>query len=312
MQKSSQPHSSLSISPFVGLGFGILAASTASLFIRFAQTQAPSLAIAALRLSLAALILTPLALTQRLAELKGLSRSQVSLLIASGLLLSLHFATWISSLEYTSVASSVVLVTTSPLWVALISPILLKESLSRKAAIGLAVALAGSAMVGMAQACVIEKGVFICEDFSSVFSGRAMWGNFLALAGAWCAAGYLIIGRRVRSSISLLSYTFFVYGIAALGLVGLASLFGQTLAGYSPEVYGWCFLLALFPQLLGHSSFNWALKHISVNFVSLALLGEPVASVILAMIFLKETPTILEIVGGITILGGIYLSSRSE
>lgn len=303
---------SKAVTPVLGLVFGIVAASTSSIFIRFAQEQAPSITIAALRLSFAALILAPFALTQKLDELRSLDKRRLILLGASGLLLALHFATWISSLEFTSVASSVVLVTTSPLWVALISPVFLKESLKRMAVIGLVVALVGSAIVGMAQSCVFESGRMVCETTEQILTDQGMWGNFLALAGAWCAAGYLIIGRQVRSSISLLSYTFVVYGTAALVLLGMVVLVGQSLTGISADVVGWCLLLALFPQLLGHSSFNWALKYISANSVSLALLGEPVASVMLAAIFLNEPPTILEIVGGVTILVGIYLASRSD
>ena len=300
------------LSPILGLGFGILAASTASIFIRFAQEQAPSITIAALRLLFATIILAPVALLQRHEEIRHFNQKKLVLLLVSGIFLALHFASWISSLEYTTVASSVVLVTTSPLWVALISPILLKESLKKQARIGLAIALAGSMVVGLGQSCQLIDGRMVCEESGQLLSDRVLWGNFLALVGAWCAAGYLIIGRQLRSSVSLVSYAFIVYGIAALALLGLVAVSGQTISGYSPDVYVWCLLLAIFPQILGHSSFNWALKYISANFVSLALLGEPVASVILAVIFLKETPTILEMVGGITILVGIYFASRSD
>ena len=300
------------LSPALGLGFGILAASTASIFIRFAQAQAPSITIAALRLLFATILLAPIALLHRREEIRHINHKKFALLLASGILLALHFATWISSLEYTSVASSVVLVTTSPLWVALISPFLLNESLKKQARIGLAIALAGSVVVGLGQTCHLTNGMLVCEESSQLLSGRPLWGNFLALLGAWCAAGYLIIGRQLRSSVSLVSYAFMVYGIAALALLGLVAVSGQTISSYSADLYVWCLLLAIFPQILGHSSFNWALKYISANIVSLALLGEPVASVILAVIFLKETPTILEIVGGITILAGIYFASRSN
>lgn len=300
------------LSPALGLGFGILAASTASIFIRFAQEQAPSITIAALRLLFATILLAPVALLHRREEIRHINHKKFFMLLASGILLALHFASWISSLEYTSVASSVVLVTTSPLWVALISPFLLNESLKKQARIGLAIALAGSVVVGLGQSCYLANGMLVCEQSSQILSGRPLWGNFLALVGAWCAAGYLIIGRQLRSSVSLVSYAFMVYGIAALALLGLVAVSGQTISSYSPDLYVWCLLLAIFPQILGHTSFNWALKYISANFVSLALLGEPVASVILAVIFLKETPAILEIVGGITILAGIYFASRSD
>lgn len=300
------------VPPLLGLSFGILAASTSSIFIRMAQEQAPSIAIAAFRLTFATLLLAPFVLSRRWNELRALKSRQMWLMSLSGVLLALHFATWISSLEFTSVASSVVLVTTSPLWVALLSPLVLKESLKKQAIIGLAVAMLGSILVALAEGCQIGNNGVSCDAFSEIWSGKAMWGNFLALAGAWCAAGYLLIGRQVRANISLASYAFGVYGVAAVTLLALVGIFKQNLIGYPIDLYGWCLLLAIFPQLLGHSSFNWALKYISANLVSLVLLGEPVASVILAVILLKEIPTIVEIVGGVTILLGIYLATRSD
>src|SRR6266542_4283036 len=134
----------------VALLAAILAVSTASIFIRFAQADgAPSLVIAALRLSFATLLLAPVALTRHRDEICNLTRSELSLGLVSGLFLAVHFATWISSLEYTSVASSVVFVSTGPLWVALLSPILLNERLTRAAIIGLALSLFGGTIIGL-------------------------------------------------------------------------------------------------------------------------------------------------------------------
>ena len=133
--------------------FAILAVSTASIFIRFAQREAPSLVIAALRLTFASLVLAPIALTRHRDELKKLTRGDLLLGSLSGVFLAVHFATWISSLEYTSIASSVVLVSTGPLWVALLSPIFLKEPLTKPVLIGMLFALLGGTIIGLSDSC---------------------------------------------------------------------------------------------------------------------------------------------------------------
>jgi len=288
----------------------ILAVSTASIFIRFAQADgAPSLVIATLRLTIATLLIAPLALTRYWGKLRNFTRNELLLCALSGIFLAVHFATWISSLEYTSVASSVVFVSTGPLWVALLSPFLLKEHLARAAIIGLALALLGGAIVGLAGACTINNGL-TCPDLQEVLHGRAMWGNFLALAGAWAVTGYLIIGRKVRAKISLIPYIFIVYGMGAIVLMITLFAIGKSPFGYTPKTYGWIFLLAAIPQLIGHSTYNWALKHIPAAFVAVTTLGEPIGSAILAFFILQETPTLTTIFGGIFILAGIYLASR--
>ena len=305
----TEPHPRLLLP--LGLVAAILAVSTASIFIRFAQANAPSLVIAALRLTFATLLLAPIALTHHREELKNLTRREITLGIFSGLFLTLHFATWISSLEYTSVASSAVFVATGPLWVALLSPALLNERLRRAAMIGLTLALIGGTVVGLSDACVIHNGIQ-CPDLSQILQGRAMWGNFLALAGAWAVTGYLIIGRKLRAKISLIPYIFVVYGISAVGLIIVMFAAGQSPLGYPIRTYGWIFLLALVPQIIGHSTFNWALAYLPAAFVAVTTLGEPVGSAILAFFILQETPSGIMILGGVLILFGIYLASRKN
>jgi drug/metabolite transporter (DMT)-like permease len=298
------------VPPMLGLGFAILAVSTSSIFIRFAQSEAPSLAIAAWRLVFASLILVPLAWIRQKDEMRGLSRKTLALLALSGVFLCFHFAAWISSLAYTSVASSVVLVNTSPLWVALLSPLVLRERLDRAVWLGLIVAILGSVIVAGGDACRVSLAGVNCSGFSDFLKGQVLWGNFLALVGAWCVAGYLLIGRWVRPNLSLLSYTAIVYGVAALGLLGLALVSGAQMSGFSAPVYLWFLLLALVPQLLGHSTYNWALRYLPAAYVSIGSLGEPIGSSLLAILFLNETPTILEIVGGVFILLGIYWAAQ--
>jgi drug/metabolite transporter (DMT)-like permease len=288
---------------------GILAVSTASIFIRFAQEYAPSLVIAAFRLTFASLIIAPLALSRHRDELFSLGRRELMLGLLSGIFLALHFATWISSLEYTTVASSVVLVTTTPLWVALLSPLVLKEPITRPVIWGMVLALVGGTIVGLSDSCSWNAGL-VCPPLGEFVKGQAFGGNFLALVGAWMAAGYLLIGRYLRVKMSLIPYIFVVYGMAAIILVIIMLASGETPFGYPPQAYFWMLLLAFIPQLLGHSTFNWALKFLPASFVSVTLLGEPIGSTILAIIILDEAPTPLKLFGAFLILLGIYLASR--
>lgn len=292
------------IAPYIVIAVGICAVSTASIFIRYAQREAPSLVIAAYRLAFATLIITPLALTRYRGELRRVTRRDLRWAVLSGLFLGVHFAAWISSLDYTTVMASVVLVTTSPLWVALAAARLLNEPLRRLTLAGLALTLLG--------------GVLIAVGGGTNDGGdNALWGNFLALAGAWAVAVYWLIGRSLRARLSVIPYTWLVYGTAALALwaaVLVGNLAGADLpaVGFAPETYLWLVLLAVVPQLMGHSSFNYALAHLSAVFVSVATLGEPVGSAVLALLILGEAPTLVQAVGAVLIMAGILLASREE
>jgi drug/metabolite transporter (DMT)-like permease len=296
----------------IAIFIAILAASTSSIFIRLAQGDgAPSLVISALRLTFATIILAPITLSRHFDEIKRITRNEILLGVFSGIFLALHFVTWVSSLEYTSVASSAVFVTTGPLWVALLSPFFLKESLSRVAVIGLAISFAGGTVIGLSDACTWNNGL-TCPSLNEVMQGRAMWGNFLALAGAWAVTGYLIIGRKLRTSLSLLPYIFIVYGMGAIILIIFVIASGNSLFGYAPKAYWWIFLLAVIPQLIAHTTFNWALKYLPAALVAVTTLGEPIGSAILAFFILNETPSFATFIGGILILTGIYLASRKS
>lgn len=293
---------------------GVFAVSTAAIFIRFAQSDVPSLTVAAYRLTFASLLIAPFVLRQpdRRAELRALTRRDLVLALLSGAFLALHFATWITSLEKTSVASSVVLVTTTPLWVALISPLALRESVGRGAVMGLLLALFGGIIVGLSDACEWNTAGLQCTGLSALWGGEAFLGNFLALFGAWMAAAYLTIGRRVRARLSLWSYAVLVYGMAAVILMSFAILAGAPLNGFAPQTWLWLLLLALVPQVIGHSAFNWVLAYLPASFVAVTLLGEPIGSSILAYFLLRETPSGLELLGAILILAGIYIVSTQS
>ena len=296
-----------SYQPVVATALGILFVSTASIFIRFAQSEASSIVIAAGRLLIASLVLVPIALTRFREHLGGLTRGEWLKAGLSGLFLALHFGTWITSLEYTSVASSVVLVTTTPLWVALLSPLILRESIRRAVVIGLIISMVGGGIVGLGNACNLSQGELVCQE--QVFSGGGMLGNFLALFGAWMAAGYMLMGRQLRKKLNTVSYTAVVYGIAAVLLLIVVLIQAEPVFSYSGETYLWLLALGIFPQLLGHSLFNWSLKYISAAYVSLTLLGEPIGTILLALMFLQESPTLLEGVGAGLILVGIVIGS---
>jgi len=294
--------------PYFIIFIGLMAVSSASVFIRFAQKDVPSLVIAAYRLTLATLILFPFCLKGFIKEIFQTTWKQKTALMMSGFLLALHFSTWITSLEYTRVASSVVLVATTPLWVAILSPFLLKERLDRWTAVGLVVALIGTVIVAISGNCQINLTGLKCNQEG--FQTRDLIGDGLALAGALFASGYMIIGRKVQQGLSFSSYIFSVYGSAAIVLIILVLASREALVGYREISYLRMAALAIIPQLIGHSSFNWALKSLPAAYVAITLLGEPVGTVILSMVFLKEIPTVMEVAGGVFILVGILLSSR--
>jgi drug/metabolite transporter (DMT)-like permease len=177
---------------------------------------------------------------------------------------------------------------------------------------GLGLALVGGIIIGLSDVCAWRAGGLACPSFHDLVRGRAFLGDVLALTGALMAAAYLMIGRRLRVKVSLISYIFVVYGMAAMVLILLTIIARQPLIGYPPPAYLWFVLLALVPQLIGHSSYNWALRYLPAAVVSIATLGEPVGSTILAYFFLGETPTLMKIFGAILILAGIVMASRSE
>jgi drug/metabolite transporter (DMT)-like permease len=306
----SNPQKHIYLSPLLILFLAILAVSTASLLIRFAQRDVPSLVIAAYRLALASIITGVITLPRYHEEIKALNGNQFLLIILSGIFLAFHFAAWITSLELTTVTSSVVLVTTTPIWVSLLSPLILKEKISWKVGIYLGIALLGSVVVTFSKSCMISNGLPMCNFTSTLKGGSNLLGNALALLGALMAAGYVISGRNLRKTINLWPYTLLVYSVGSVVLLVMCFLFHYPLFGFSFQSLIWLILLAIIPQILGHTTLNWALGFVPAAFVSITLVGEPVGSSILAWIFLKETPTLIEMAGGFLILIGIIISSR--
>ena len=302
------PKRNFFIPPPLGISFGILASSTAAILIRFAQDDAPSLIIAAYRLFFASVLLLPLLLTRYRKELKNIDRNHFLLAIFAGFFLAIHFATWISSLEFTSVASSVVLVSTAPLFVSILSPIFLHEAIQRTLRYGLLLAFMGTIIVAISDACTLSNG-FSCPPVETFLSSEAIKGDLLALLGAISGAGYMLIGRRVRGELSLIPYISIAYSSSAIILIGLVLIQNAEPFNYPPISYLWFILLALIPQLIGHTTINWALRYLPAAYVSVTLLGEPVASTIWAYLFLGERPSWLLILGAFLILLGIGIAS---
>jgi drug/metabolite transporter (DMT)-like permease len=253
----------------------------------------------------------PIILLRHRQELKQFNRTRFILAALSGVFLAIHFATWITSLEFTSVASSVVLVSTSPLFVSIFSPLFLHESIHRKLRYGLLLSLMGTAIVGFSDACIFGDGLY-CSSINGFLGAQAIKGDILALLGAIAGAGYLLIGRRLRGKVALLPYIGVAYSVSALVLLGLVIILGFELTGYSSETYLWFLLLALFPQLIGHSTINWALRYLPAAYVSVTLLGEPVASTLWAYLILGEIPTGLMFIGAIFVLTGIGIASQPQ
>jgi len=282
----------------LSLVVGVVAVSFAAILIRVAQAAGmPTLPIAAWRLTFASAILLPYAWFTRRTEMRGLVRREWLLLALSGVFLGLHFATWIGSLGLTSVASSVVLVSMGPVFVGLGSWLFLRERPSALLASGIVLAAVGSILISWGD---LGKG----QD--------QLLGDLLALTGAIMVAGYLMIGRRVRGHLSLTTYIALVYGVAMLTLLAIVLVSGQPMVGYSPLAYAWVLALALGPQIVGHSTLNWALRYLSATLVAIITLAEPIGSGVLAYVLLGEAVTWSTGVGAVLVLAGIYIASRAE
>jgi len=281
--------------PLVALSIGVTAVSTGAIFVRLAE--APALVTAAYRVGIASLVLLPLAWWHAREELFALRGKDIGLAAIAGGFLALHFATWIASLDHTSVANSVILVNTNPLWVGLMAPLMTRDRVGRGTIICILISVAGAMIIGWGD---IATG------------GKALWGDALALMGSIFAAAYLLMGRNLRSRLSLLAYIFLCYGSAAVFLWGAVVISGLPVSGFSGTTWGAFAGMALFSQLVGHSSYNWALKWMSTSTVAVSLLGEPIGASIMAFFFFNEALTAPKFIGGGLILMAIYLAARLE
>jgi drug/metabolite transporter (DMT)-like permease len=292
LQRSSLPYAAL-----IG---GVLIISTASILIKATIDLGVSpLTIAAGRLVLAAAILTPIAWSRNGREIKRLEPSDWAWGLAAGICLAVHFALWISSLAYTSVASATVLVTTNPVFVVLASWLIFHERLSRHSLYGVLLTVSGSVLIGL-------------SDSSNHGGSNPLLGDVLALLGAISASAYLLLGQKLRKRLLLLPYVWLVYTTAAVVTFVAIHLLGQSLLGLPGKAYLLMLCLAIGPQLLGHTSVNWAIKYVSATLVAVMILGEPIGSALLAYVIFHQTIRPLQLFGGGLLLVGIALAVLGE
>lgn len=275
---------------------GILSISSASIFIKL-SIDAPALVIAAARMAIATLVLLPILTATRGGRLLKLPSSQIKFVALAGVMIAAHFAFWITSLKHTSVLSSVVLVTTNPLFVGIGSYVFFKERINRGLVLGILLGAAGGVLITLSDA----RG-----------APGSVYGNLLSLGGAIMMSGYLMIGRRVRRDVDALSYLLSVNGIAAVLLCAAVAVVGQSPLGYRTTTYVYFLLLGIVPQLIGHGVLNYALKHVTATLIAVCILGEPVGATLFAYFFLHEPIAGLQAAGGGLILAGIFVSARSQ
>lgn len=278
----------------LALAVAVACVSSGAIFARLADS--PALATAAWRMTFATALIS-LALVRWWPELRRLKWRDFALGGAAGLTLAVHFATWISSLEHTTVASSVVLVNTAPLWVALLAPWITRERTSRRAWCGIAISFAGAAIIAG-------------SDIR--FGGAALVGDLLALAGALASAVYLLLGRQLRAHLSLPGYCFVTYSSATAVLWIIAVAMGTTVSGFGAKTWSAIAGMALVAQIGGHTLYNWSLKHLPASAVAVALLGEPIGSSLLAWRLFGEVPAPSSLGGAVLVLCGIYLAAAEQ
>lgn len=269
---------------------GVIAVSWAAIIIR--ACQAPATAIAFYRMFFSALILLPLALTIYRNQFKEFSRRTLLITFLAGFLLGWHFYFWVASLNLTTISASVVLVTTQPVFVAIWSGILLKERIGTRGIIAITLAIIGSTLIA---------------GFDFGIKKEYLAGDLLALAGAVMAGTYLFIGRVVRPTVSTFPYIFVVYSVSALTLASILAVTDNLFAVYPVSNYFYFILLAIVPTLIGHSLYNYTLKHVAAHKVGVSIIGEPIFATIWGILIFAEIPKLTTIAGGLIIIMSLIL-----
>ncbi|MFN4269405.1 MAG: DMT family transporter [Thermosynechococcus sp.] len=285
------------------LSVGVVAVSTAAVLVRWGVGDLPtqslrktvglSMLLATGRLGLAALFLIP-----QLYPWPWLDLSQQNLrwAVAAGVALAAHFSLWFTSLNYTSVAASTTLVTTTPIWSALVGYLWQGQTLKPRAWVGMAIALGGSALIGSGEP-------------TSAVARNPLLGNALAIAAAWAVNAYFICGQAAqKAGLAIHHYALVAYATAALVLLPLPPLLGFAYTGWPLKLYGAILLLALIPQLVGHTSLNWGVRWLSPTGVTLLVLAEPIAASLFAFLLFGEVPTTAVITGGSLVLVGLSVA----
>jgi drug/metabolite transporter (DMT)-like permease len=276
--------------PGVALVVATVAVSFSAILIRYAGDDAAT--IVWLRMGMAAVVLLPWVVRDVRRRVMPRGTTQISLVLASGVLLAGHFLLWTASLKYTSIAASVLLVSVHPIIVTPLGRRILGERVSRRVLAAVAVAL-----IGMVVTCA--------GDFR--LGGNAFFGDLLAIGGAVCLAGYLLIGRGVRATLGVAGYSAIVYAVVCV-VAALTAIAGGVAHFPSPKVALACLGLAVICTIGGHTVYNWALRHVQVLLVSLSFLGEPPLAALLALAFFGAVPTLATVAGGVLIIAGLALA----
>jgi drug/metabolite transporter (DMT)-like permease len=280
------------------MAFAVVALSFSSIFIKKLDVEAvPPLVIAFYRMALATVLLIPGTIAFKRKELASLSSGEAVLMLLGGLCLAVHFGAWITSLKYIPIATSVVLVNSHPLFVVVASYLFLGERPNRRMIAGTVAGLVGIS--------IISKDAF--QD-----SGVVLLGDVLAMVGALAVVGYFIVGRKVRARVSLLGYATPLYAVCSICLLSLLLSRGDRLYPYSAVAWTYFVALAVIPTILGHTVFNWALKHVQPSAVSVTFLGEPLVASGLAFLFFAQRPPLATLIGGALVLVGIYLTTSAR
>lgn len=278
------------IHPSIPIIIGVISVALSAIFVKLVTADAG--VIAFYRMLFTVILMLPLFLVKYRKEVFLLTKKDWIFSTIAGVFLAFHFILWFESLNYTSVASSTVLVTLQPIFAFVGTYFFFKEKLSFKTILSAVIAIAGSVIISW-------------SDFQ--LSGTAFFGDMLALAACALITAYLLFGQEVRKRLSLITYTFLLYSISTVTLFFYVLIKGESFGPYSSSNWFWFFMLALIPNLLGHSLFNWAVKWVSTNVISIAILFEPVGASILAFYILHEKLSVAQITGGIVVIAGILL-----
>ena len=286
------------------LTIAVLAVSTSAIWIRLAMETANnytvsfSLFIAASRLILSALVVLPTAYRFKSTQVNPQAFYYA---VAAGICLAIHFASWISSLAFTSIIAATTLVTTNPIWVGLLSRFLLKEKLSKLTILGIGIAFVGGILIASS------------SPENIVESRNSLLGNTLALIGAIMVSLYMMCGTQAQKlGLSISNYILIAYWTAAIALLPLPFLFNISYTGYQPAIYGYIALMAIFPQLIGHTGFNWALRWLSPTFVTLSILFEPIIASALGAVVFQEIPPLSTLWGASVLVGGVAIAVKGK
>lgn len=275
------------------LTVALVSVAHGAIFVRLAE--ADPIVIAAFRLGIATAVLAPITLIFAYSDLRALTGRQLRLIAGAAVFLALHFVTWIASLDFTSIANSVVLVNLNPMWLALYGLLVLRVKPGRLTWFSIAVAVTGSVILAVG---------------SAADGGASVFGDLLALAGGLFIAGFLLLAQETRQSVALLPFVTLVYGAAAAMLWIAVIALDLPVAGLTPTTYGAMIALAVFSQIIGHTGINWAVRSIPPTLIALIFLGEPVLAALFGWAYFGEGLSWTTALGGVLILAGIWLGTR--